>query len=179
MTAILARMAVAVAVAVLSLVPATSSAQAPVTSVSSLGAARVSPLPGGVVVVSMDANGDLPGLLTLTLHVNGRVVTGGEWALVLSSRQPGVAGKAPVVRGRDVPDAEGPAGQVGALGGVVEPGGTLTVAPDGTVVGVTAIALTIAHVTPPTPGVLGGYGRAEAGDLNDDARSHGHLTLRF
>jgi hypothetical protein len=178
MTAILARMAL-LAITLLLLAPTTSAAQAPVTSVSSLGAARVSPLPGGVVVVSMDANGDLPGLLTLTLHVSGRVVTGGEWALVLSSRQPGVVGNAPVVRGREVPDSEGPSDQVGTLAGVVEPGGTLTVAADGTVVGVTAVALTIAHVTPASPGVIGGYGRAEAGDLNDYTRSHGHLTLVF
>ena len=53
MTAKLLACLAVVAIAVVLLAPSMSHAQAPVTSVSSLGAARVSPLTTGVVVVSM------------------------------------------------------------------------------------------------------------------------------
>lgn len=154
----------------------------PVTSMSSLGAARADVLTGGrVVVVSMDANGDLPGMVTLTLNVSGGAITGGSWVLVMSSRQPGVVG-ASAPADADHRDAEGgdePASQVGTLGGSIAAGGSVRTDVDGRLVAVIGAQLVIDTATPNAPGIQGGYGQADASDLHDYSASHGSLSLTF
>jgi hypothetical protein len=49
-----------------------------------LSSARTSSTASGRLVITADASGDLPGLLTLTLDVVDGIVAGGEWALVVS-----------------------------------------------------------------------------------------------
>lgn len=72
---------VAVAAATLS-APLAAQQPTPKSYELSLDNAQVSALPNGKVVVTMEAKGDLRGLLTLTLDTAGNQITGGEWVLV-------------------------------------------------------------------------------------------------
>lgn len=154
----------------------------PLTSVDTLGAARADVLPGGWVVVSMDANGDLPGMVTLTLNIDGMgAITGGEWALVISSQQPGAVNpSAPAVEDYgEAATTDDPAEQVATLAGTVMRGGSIRMTADGGVTAVVGAQLVIDNATPNAPGIQGGYGRADAADLHDYTASYGSLSLTF
>jgi hypothetical protein len=56
-------------------------AVSPTGHIGMLGGARVSTLESGRIVVSMEATGDLPGLMTLTLDPDGGSGYTGQWAL--------------------------------------------------------------------------------------------------
>jgi hypothetical protein len=67
-----------------SLTPAAAQTPAPATHLTTLTRARVSTLSEGRLVVSMEAQGDLPGLVTLTLNPDGAGGYTGQWAHVVA-----------------------------------------------------------------------------------------------
>ena len=146
------------------------------TSLLSLSGARVSVVSGNRLVISMDVDGDLPGLLTLTLRrdASGTAVTGGDWVLVVSTRQPATPGVA-----EGTPDAGAwPALRAGTLSGTIG-GGTVRLRGDGGVAEVTGVGLSLEAGSLLFQHVRLGHGVADAADLHDARVSHGTLMLAF
>jgi hypothetical protein len=67
-----------------SLTTASAQTPAPATHLTTLTRARVSTLAEGRIVVSMDAEGDLPGSMTVTLSPDGAGGYTGQWAHVVA-----------------------------------------------------------------------------------------------
>jgi hypothetical protein len=130
---------------------------------------------GDRLVVSMDVEGDLPGLLTLTLRrdASGTAVTGGDWAFVVSTRQPEVR----VAEGTPNPGAW-PALRAGTLSGTIG-GGTVRLRGDGGVAEIRSLSLSLQAGSLAFEHVRLGHGVADAADLHDVRASHGTLMLTF
>ena len=144
---------------------------------SSLSQAHVSMSPANQLVITMQATGDLPGLLTLPFDRDPAtgVFTAGNWALVVSyAEYLPITGNAPT----DDPDAQ-PLVYVnkGTLGGTFT-GAALQADANGNVAGLTGIRLTVVSGSLQFDGVSGS-GSATASALNDLQHTSGSLTLAF
>jgi hypothetical protein len=144
---------------------------------SNLSHARVSASPTNHLVITMQATGELPGLLTLTFNQDPATgaLTTGSWALVVSyAKYLPITQDAPT----DDPDAQ-PLVYVneGTLGGTFT-GATLQIDVSGQVVGLGGARLTVVSGSLQFDGVSGN-GSATASALNDVDQTSGSLTLAF
>lgn len=143
-----------------------------------LSTAQVSMLDDNRVVVLMDAKGELPGSLTLTVERDstGTTVVGGSWVLVVSYTE-----FTPL--GHPDPDGAGEAQserlvQKGTLSGTIS-GGTLALDANGNVISFDALQLIINQGSVAYDGVTEGTGSAQETDLQDVVNSAGTLILNF
>ena len=142
-----------------------------------LSTAQVSMLDGNRVVVLMDAKGDLPGSLTLTLERDstGTTVIGGSWALIVSYVELTPLG---------YPDADGGEAEserlveIGTLSGTITDG-ALTLDQNGRVVSVDSVQLAINQGSVTYDGINEGTGSAQETNLQDVTSSTGTLILNF
>ncbi len=163
----------------IALIPAAASAADPQIHNVALRGARVSVVSPTRVVVSMEAQGDLRGELTLTLDAaDGHLA--GEWALVVRYLQDVDANGLPAIPDFDETNGEPKEHFVlvdkGTLSGAVT-GGVLTLQ-DGTVTGVESIDLSVSSGSLTFDGVSGSAVGA-ASDLQDILASSGSLALTF
>ncbi|HEY7789969.1 MAG TPA: hypothetical protein VIC33_05625 [Vicinamibacterales bacterium] len=144
---------------------------------STLSHARVSLAAGNHVVITMQATGDLPGLLTLTLDEDPATgsFTKGSWALAVSyAEYLPITGTAP----SDDPDAQ-PLEYVnkGTLGGTLT-GVTLQIDSNGQLVGLSGVQLSIVSGSLQFDGATG-TGATQATGLADFDHTSGSLSLTF
>ncbi len=156
---------------------AQTAATGPQTYASTLSHAQVSYPSATEVVITMQATGNLPGLLTLTLnHDAGSTdVTSATWALAVSYAQYSAL---PAGTTSDDPDAQ-PMTLVneGTLGGKLT-GATLVTDANGAIVGVSGAQLFIVSGSLQFDGAAGG-GSMQATGFADFATSSGTLSLNF
>jgi hypothetical protein len=148
--------------------------------------AQVSALAGGKVVVTMEAEGDLRGLVTFTLETAGSQITGGEWAFVAryveyldeDGHVLTLAEEAEHPHSETEPHQERlrfvDKGTV--AGGVVA--GLLNKDASGTTTGIDAVALSVDSGSLSFTGATGS-GSGSATDLQDVVASSGSLRLTF
>lgn len=153
--------------------------QTAVTHSVSLSGFQVSHIADNRIVVTMRAEGDLPGSLTLVLDregAGGNIVSG-EWALVVSYIQDVAAGQ---IHAENEDGEHG--GEIlvrkGTLKGTIS-GGTVTLNADGTVTSVDSVWLNINGGSLAYDGVTGGNGIVNGIDLQDFSTSSGTLSLNF
>jgi len=160
-------------------------AETPATRTMSLSDAHVDVVSGGRVVISMEVEGDIRGLLTLTLDraSDGTQITGGTWAFVARYVEYMTEG-GEVVHKDDPPP---PNGQevgpnvryvdLGGLSGGVD-GGYFSVGDDGALTGVGSVLLTVGSGSGTFDGSTGtGLGTVSA--INDRQASTGSFMLTF
>jgi hypothetical protein len=137
-----------------------------------LSGARVSQVPDGRYVVSMNSSGDLKGLLTLWIQPGpGGTISGGDWALVHAYTEE--------VEGVGESDGH-PEGEAfinkGTLGGSIT-GGTFSMNADGGIESITGLTLSLTSGSLTYDGVQG-TGTGEI--LNPaDGNSTGTIDLNF
>ena len=152
-------------------------ATGPQTYSSNLTHAQVSYPSATQTVITMQATGDLPGLLTLTLNhdAGSTAVTTATWALAVAYAQYSAL---PAGTTTDDPDAQ-PMTLVneGTLGGTLS-GGTLVLDANGAVVGLSGAQLFIVSGSLQFDGAAGG-GSMQATGFADFATSSGTLSLNF
>ena len=149
----------------------------PQTYVSDLSHAQVSYPSATQVVITMQAVGALPGLLTLTLNhdAGSTAVTSATWALAVAYAQ---YSPLPAGTTSDDPDAQAMTlVNEGTLGGKLT-GATLVVDSNGAVVGVSGAQLFIVSGSLQFDGAAGG-GSMQATGFADFATSSGTLSLNF
>jgi len=144
-----------------------------------LSGPRVSDLKGGAYVVTLEAAGDIRGLLTLTLKSNGAAVTGGEWVLVSRYLQDMITGS----------EELGPTGEHdgivheeriafrdrGTLRGSIS-GGGLSYDSEGRLAGIDGLQLAIAGGDIEFAGAAGA-GSISASNLQDERFGAGQAVL--
>jgi hypothetical protein len=141
-----------------------------------LSTAQVSTGDNGRLVVSMDAKGDLPGSFTLTLDrsPDGKTITGGYWALVVSHTK-----LIPMAPGEGDGDGYNEVlEQIGTLSGNIS-GGTITTDAAGNIASLDSVNLVINQGSVAYDGTTEGSGSAQAASLQDTANSAGSLSLNF
>lgn len=150
----------------------------------SLSNAQTSELPDGKLVVTMEATGDLKGLLTLTMNSSGTQVSGGEWAFVvryveyLDADGKVIPEDAPEVHSESEPHSERPRFvDRGTLAGSVR-GGSLAIDDAGHVTGVGSLSIALESGSLTFRGASG-TGASEASNIRDVLASSGLLTLVF
>jgi hypothetical protein len=145
---------------------------------STLSGAHVSSADNGRIIIIQSARGDLPGVLTLALDVNGQdgSITGGEWALVVTDNQ------SPAGHSHDHGDGDGGPDymviQRGVLKGAVA-GGAVTLNSDGTLASVSSVQLTLNGGTLEFVGATSGGGVVNAANLQDPHHSSGSITINY
>ncbi len=114
------------------------------------------------VSLNLNATGDLPGMLTLSLKHEGGSVTGGTWSLTVLP-----------------PDADATSNERGRLAGVVS-GGTLTIDAHGIVSAAEALRLDVQGGTGQYTGVSAGAGTlALSADPENASKLGGPLKFDF
>lgn len=139
----------------------------------------------GRVVVTMMAQGDLSGVVTLALEKNAAgTVTGGEWALMVSYTEiiPVDPNAPPHTHGEEAGGGEPHAGetlvQKGALKGTIA-GGSLTLNPDGSLASLNDLVLSITGGTLQYQATTSGSGVVSAGQLSTRDTATGAVSLIF
>ena len=114
------------------------------------------------VSLNLNASGDLPGMLTLTLRHEGGTVTGGSWSLIVLP-----------------PDADATSAEKGRLSGGVS-AGTLTLDANGVVSAAVGLQLNLQGGTGQYAGVSGGSGSLGlSADPENASKLGGPLQLDF
>lgn len=159
--------------------------QPAVTHHVSLSKAQVSQVENNRIIVTMRAEGDLPGALTLVIDQNDtdHTIVGGDWALVIPGGQDVNAGQAHEDSEDDAHSkhAEHSGERLdrsGVLKGTIS-GGTVTLNADGTVASVDSVQLNIDGGTLAYDNVTNGNGIAHGTSLQDFSTSSGTLSLNF
>ena len=130
----------------------------------------------GRTIVTMMATGDLAGPLTMALTTNpDGMVSGGEWALIVSSTV--VTQGTPEPGGDPDGQSEGLV-QKGVLKGNVG-SGTIKWNENGSVASISGVSLNVTGGTFEYDGVSGGSGSTNGYNLTDRANSDGTLALTF
>lgn len=140
-----------------------------------LGGARVSSVPDGRIVVSMDVSGDFKGLVSIWVERggSGSTITGGDWSLVHAYSQAVEAGP-----GESPGNSEGEAFvNKGTLGGNIT-GGSITFNADGSVASLSGLQLNLTSGSLDYQGVTGD-GTAQVSNVSDQPNSSGTITLNF
>jgi len=158
---------------------------APTTRQMTLTNAQVSETAPGRVIVTMEAKGDLRGLVTLTMNTSGHDITGGEWAFVVRyveyldhHGQPIAEGQEEQVHSESEPHAERPRFiDKGTLAGTVR-GGAISRGADGAIVGVDSVLLSIESGSLTFEGTVGD-GSSAASGLHNVSAASGSLALTF
>lgn len=139
-----------------------------------LSRAQVSPTDNNQIIITMDAQGDLPGALTLKLERNGSssAVVGGEWALVVAYTEE-LSGP---------PSEDGDSGeslvQKGTLKGTIS-GGNITLNPDGSIASIDSMQLVVNGGSLTYDTVTDGSGSVQASGLQEVLTSSGSFALSF
>lgn len=169
------------ALAVISLVGLLGSALARTSQTSqshniSLSDAQVSQVTNKRIIVTMRADGDLPGALTLALDLDGgdNRIVGGEWALVVSYIQDVNNGQT----SRDGDSGGEILIQKGTLKGTIS-GGTVTLNADGKAVAVNSVQLNVNSGSLAFSDINNGNGFVYGSGLQDFSTSRGTLNLNF
>ncbi|MDQ6786686.1 MAG: hypothetical protein M3033_07725 [Acidobacteriota bacterium] len=138
--------------------------------------AQVSQHQDGDAVVVMNAEGDLPGVLTLKFHRDaaGTAVTSGEWAFNISYTE--IKHIEPEEAGGD--DYSESLVQRGTIKGTIE-GGQVTLSGDGSVSAINSIQMAIDGGSLEFQATNSGSGNSQVTNLQDAATSTGNLTLSF
>ena len=149
-----------------------------------LNNAQVSRIANDRLVITMRTSGDLPGVLTLKVDMDGpsQIFVSGEWALVVSFIQD-IPTSEPKPAGRSKGSADDDGGgeilvQKGVVKGTIS-GGSVTLNSDGIVASINSVQLNINGGTASYESVIGGIGTAQGTDLQDFATSAGTLDLNF
>ena len=157
----------------------------PTTRQMTLTNGQVSESGPGKVVVTLEAKGDLRGLVTFTVDTSGNEITGGEWAFVVRyveyldhHGQPIPEGQEESVHNESEPHAERPRFiDKGTLAGTVR-GGALSRGADGTIVGIDSLLLSIESGSLTFEGAAGD-GSSAASSLRNVSSASGSLALTF
>ena len=154
------------------------SAPSPTAHHVTLSTAQISMLEGNRVVVLMDAAGDLPGSLTLTIDRDsaGTTVVGGSWVLIHSYTDLSPLGHHD--SDGDHPAVKEQLVQKGTLSGLLS-GGVITLDSNGNVTAIDSLMLTINQGSVAYDGVTEGTGSAQETNLQDVVNSTGTLILNF
>jgi hypothetical protein len=160
------------------MVPA-AALQSPSSYNDNLGLASQSHDDQGRLVITMQANGDLPGVLTLVVSTNpDGTISKGEWALNVSYTAPLHPDAAPVP---DSPDPDSAVGeqliQRGVITGTIE-GGTVAFNGD-QVTSVTSLLLSVGSGSMQFASVNAGSGQVDATSVADWTNSTGSASLSF
>lgn len=160
------------------IVPAAAQ-QSPTSYSDNLGLASQSHDEQGRLVITMQTNGDLPGVLTLVVSTNpDGTIRGGEWALNVSYTAPLNPGAAPVP---DSPDPDAAAGeqliQRGVITGTID-GGSVSFNGD-SVTAVTGLLLSVGSGSLQFASVNAGSGQVDATSVADWTNSTGTASLYF
>ena len=129
---------------------------------NAVGASRTASAERDDVSLILDVTGDLPGMGKVTLRREGNSVTGGSWSLTVLP-----------------PNADASSSEKGRLTGAVT-GGSITLNPDGTLAGVSAVQLTVEGGTGQHASVSGGSGTLSlSADAENPSKLTGTLALNF
>jgi hypothetical protein len=161
------------------IVPATAQQQSPASYNDNLGLASQGHDDQGRLVITMQANGDLPGVLTLVVSTNpDGTIRSGEWALNVSFTAPLNPDAVPVP---DSPDPDAAAGeqliQRGVITGSIE-GGSVSLNGD-SVTAVTGLLLSVGSGSLQFASVSAGSGQVDATSVGDWTNSTGIASLSF
>lgn len=146
---------------------------------------QVSQIAPGKVVVTLEAKGDLRGLVTLTVNTAGNEIVGGEWAFVVRYVEYLDQHGLPIAEGQEehVHNESEPHGErlrfidKGTLAGTVR-GGTFSRGADGAIVGVDSVLLSIESGSLTFEGAIGDGSSAAIG-LHNVSAATGTLALTF
>ena len=153
--------------------------QGPTAHNDSLGLASQYHDSQGRLVITMQANGDLPGVLTLVVETNpDGTIRSGEWALNVSYTAPLHPDAAPNPSSSDPDSGQGEQLiQRGTLTGTIE-GGSLVVNGDA-VTGVNGLLLQVGAGSIEFASVNAGSGQVDATSVADSTNSTGTASLSF
>jgi hypothetical protein len=116
----------------------------------------------GGIALNLNASGDLPGMLSLTLSHEGGKVTGGTWTLSVLP-----------------PNADASSSETGRLTGRLT-GGTLTLDANGIVTAANSVQLTVQNGTEKYAAATGGNGTLSlTADPENSTKLGGPLALNF
>ena len=116
----------------------------------------------GSIALNLNASGDLPGILTLTIRHEGNNVTGGTWTLTVLP-----------------PNADANSSATGSLTGSLA-GGTLTLDSNGIAAAANAVQLTVQSGTGEYAAVTGGSGTLSlSADPENSTKLGGPLAFNF
>jgi hypothetical protein len=116
----------------------------------------------GGIALNLNASGDLPGMLSVTLTREGGNISGGTWTLSVLP-----------------PNADATSSEIGKLNGKLT-GGTLTLDANGIVTAINSVQLTVQTGTEQYATVTGGNGTLSlSADPENSTKLGGPLVLNF
>lgn len=125
------------------------------------GAQTASP-ESGSVAVNLNATGDLPGMVKVTLRHEGTNVNGGTWTMTVLP-----------------PNADATSSETGTLTGTIS-GGSVTVDANGTITAVSSVQLTVQSGTGQYSAINSGNGTLSlSADAENSSKLGGPLVLDF
>jgi len=116
----------------------------------------------GAVAVNLNASGDLPGMVKVTLQHTGGNVSGGSWTMTILP-----------------PNADASSSETGTLAGSIS-GGSVTVDANGVITAVTSVQLTVQSGTGQYSTITSGNGTLTlSADAENSSKLGGPLVLDF
>lgn len=116
----------------------------------------------GAVAVNLNATGDLPGMIKITLQHSGSNVSGGSWTMTVLP-----------------PNADASSSETGTLIGSIS-GGSVTLDANGVITAVTSVQLTVQSGTGQYSAIASGNGTLSlSADAENSSKLGGPLVLDF